>query len=287
MKYGSSRQKSNMRTEKSSKEKLRKIVLGASICIGVAVLVIVGILLVKNGVIGGPKIPPIAECVGTWQEKGSKDVATHGGAKLVINKVKEDKISYSLGIYLGGGAYNGTQATKLSTTVDPKTHKGKVSFKDNGFGESGEGTISFQEDSVELVFALGSTGEPIEKADMETYTLYKISKQTDPTKAKKGDKKGEKKSKKENSDYVIPTSNTEEVISEDLEGLTAKDLKIARNEILARHGRMFNDQELQEYFNGKSWYEGTISPEDFDANSGQYINQTEQKNIDFIRKTEE
>ena len=38
---------------------------------------------------------------------------------------------------------------------------------------------------------------------------------------------------------------------------------IARNEIYARHGRKFNDSELQAYFNSKSWYKGTVNPEDF------------------------
>ena len=40
----------------------------------------------------------------------------------------------------------------------------------------------------------------------------------------------------------------------------------ARNEIYARHGRRFKDDELQEYFNSKSWYEGTIDPDDFAEN---------------------
>ena len=45
--------------------------------------------------------------------------------------------------------------------------------------------------------------------------------------------------------------------------MSAEECKIARNEIYARHGRKFNDQNLQAYFNARAWYEGTVEPDDF------------------------
>ena len=65
----------------------------------------------------------------------------------------------------------------------------------------------------------------------------------------------------------------------ELEGLTAEECKIARNEIYARHGRMFNDAELQEYFNSCSWYTGYISAEDFDED---ILSDIEKSNRDLI-----
>ena len=59
---------------------------------------------------------------------------------------------------------------------------------------------------------------------------------------------------------------------------------IARNEIYARHGRKFNDSELQEYFNGKSWYNGTIAPENFNADA--ILSDIEQANLKLIHKYE-
>ena len=63
--------------------------------------------------------------------------------------------------------------------------------------------------------------------------------------------------------YIFPDSDTELLTEDDLEGLTADECKIARNEIYARHGRKFKDEELQAYFDACEWYEGTIDPDDF------------------------
>ena len=76
----------------------------------------------------------------------------------------------------------------------------------------------------------------------------------------------------------------EELTEEDLNGLTKDQLKIARNEIYARHGRMFNSEELQFYFNAKSWYHGTISPSAF---SEDLLSQVEKDNVQLIIKKEE
>ncbi len=65
------------------------------------------------------------------------------------------------------------------------------------------------------------------------------------------------------TDYVFHDSNVKLLTEEDLEGLSAEECKIARNEIYARHGRKFNDQNLQAYFNARAWYEGTVEPDDF------------------------
>ena len=80
-------------------------------------------------------------------------------------------------------------------------------------------------------------------------------------------------------EYVIPGSDTRYVTEEDLEGLTSEELRYARNEIFARHGRRFQDKDLQSYFDSKSWYNGTTDPKDFDEH---LLNQYESYNRDFI-----
>ncbi len=77
------------------------------------------------------------------------------------------------------------------------------------------------------------------------------------------------------ADYVLPESSVRYLERADLENLTAEQLRIARNEIYARHGRLFDDEQLQEYFNGKEWYNGTISPADF---SEDMLNDFEREN---------
>ena len=87
----------------------------------------------------------------------------------------------------------------------------------------------------------------------------------------------------ETDDYILPQSSTEVLTEEDIEGLSAEELLLARNEIYARHGRKFSTPEIQAYFDSKSWYNGTISPEDFDAS---VLNSTERANVSFIKSHE-
>lgn len=86
----------------------------------------------------------------------------------------------------------------------------------------------------------------------------------------------------EKADHLSYTTVTKYTL-EDLSILDSYGLKITRNEIFARHGRMFDDQELQDYFNSKSWYRGTIRPEDF---SESMLSETEKANIETIKKYE-
>ena len=83
-------------------------------------------------------------------------------------------------------------------------------------------------------------------------------------------------------DYVLPNSGTVRLQESDLVGLSQEQLRIARNEILARHGRKFGSGELQAYFESKSWYNGTLTGEEFDEQAGSLLSPVEQYNIDFI-----
>ena len=69
-------------------------------------------------------------------------------------------------------------------------------------------------------------------------------------------------------DYVFPNSDTVLLTEEDVLPILEdqETLQIARNEIYARHGRMFDTEWLQDYFNSKSWYEGIYTPAEFDSN---------------------
>lgn len=88
----------------------------------------------------------------------------------------------------------------------------------------------------------------------------------------------------ENSEYIIPDSDTRKITKKDLKGLSKDELRIARNEIYARHGRRFDDEELQEYFDSCSWYEGTTDPKDFSEDE---LSAIEKANRNTIIKYEE
>lgn len=80
--------------------------------------------------------------------------------------------------------------------------------------------------------------------------------------------------------YILPYSNTRALTKNDLKGMSMRKLRLARNEIYARHGRKFLDSDLQKYFNHQKWYYGYIEPEDFvDENE---MTKLEIKNAKFI-----
>ena len=86
------------------------------------------------------------------------------------------------------------------------------------------------------------------------------------------------------NDYILPDSGTRKLTNSDLAGLDADELELARNEIYARAGRRFNTDYIQDYFDDKWWYVGTIEPEDFTEDM---LNDIEKYNVNFIRNYEE
>ena len=84
---------------------------------------------------------------------------------------------------------------------------------------------------------------------------------------------------KNNSEYILPGSDSRYYTMDELAGLTAEECRLARNELFARHGRKFQDEALQAYFDSLSWYHGTIEPEDFDES---IFNEYEVANRDLI-----
>ncbi len=84
-------------------------------------------------------------------------------------------------------------------------------------------------------------------------------------------------------DYIFPDSSTRYLTDEDLAGLSSGTLRLARNEIYARHGYIFSDESLQNYFNSKSWYKGTTPAANFNEN---VLNEVEKANISKIQSYE-
>ena len=80
--------------------------------------------------------------------------------------------------------------------------------------------------------------------------------------------------------YHITSSRL--LTEEDIKGFSKSDLKIMRNEIFARHGYIFRDPMLQEYFSQMSWY----TPQQADI-SQITLSSVEQDNVLFIKRYEQ
>lgn len=85
-------------------------------------------------------------------------------------------------------------------------------------------------------------------------------------------------------DYIFPQSSTACLTGEDLLEADDYTLRLARNEIYARHGRTFEASDLTDYFNQKTWYHAEVDPSAFDEN---VFNEIEKKNLDLIRTAED
>lgn len=83
--------------------------------------------------------------------------------------------------------------------------------------------------------------------------------------------------------YIFPDSDSRLLTEQDIQGLSAWELKVARNEIYARHGRRFNSQELQNYFDSRDWYQGTVAPGDF---TDEMLSEIELANVRFLKAAE-
>lgn len=86
------------------------------------------------------------------------------------------------------------------------------------------------------------------------------------------------------SAYVIPDVNSRYISAGELSDFSNLYLLIARNEIYARHGYIFNDQNIARYFNCKNWYYGTTSSSGF---SDAVFNDYEKSNLDVILDEEQ
>ena len=98
--------------------------------------------------------------------------------------------------------------------------------------------------------------------------------------------KDEEDTEKSEDDYILPESNSRYLTDADIAGLSLQEINYAKNEIYARLGRKFDSQELQNYFNSKSWYVGRYDPSDFDSNYAGTMNDYEKKNAEFLSEKE-
>lgn len=80
------------------------------------------------------------------------------------------------------------------------------------------------------------------------------------------------------NDFVIADSSERELEKDQVERLSANLLRVARNEIFARHGRVFQDQGLDRHFRSKKWYRPGARETELSA--------TEKENIALIAASE-
>lgn len=86
-------------------------------------------------------------------------------------------------------------------------------------------------------------------------------------------------------DYLLPDVATKAYTKSDLSSKSDYDLYLARNEVFAKYGRKFKNDDLNQYFSTKSWYVPTYDPATFDSMPTP-LNDLEQANVNLIRQIE-
>lgn len=84
-------------------------------------------------------------------------------------------------------------------------------------------------------------------------------------------------------DYVLPDSDTRPCSVDDLMGRSSHDLFVARNEIYARHGCIFETESLRRHFEACPWYVPKTPSSEFDDD---LLSRTETDNVRLILSVE-
>ncbi|WP_242212690.1 TcaA 3rd/4th domain-containing protein [Bacillus cereus group sp. BfR-BA-01383] len=128
-----------------------------------------------------------------------------------------------------------TALTGEEITWGPIATDGSAAIYLERNGESGRETTK-----VETVTALSAYNLPFQKKSAEKTVVYNVTPPVTTSYVYNG--------------FIFPDSDIRKLTSSDLRYLSKEQLKIARNEIYARHGHIFQTKDMQAYFSKQSWY---------------------------------
>lgn len=84
--------------------------------------------------------------------------------------------------------------------------------------------------------------------------------------------------------YVLEGSDTRKLVEGDVSALSAYGFELAICEIYARHQATFTDEQIQSYFDAKTWYKGMTPQEEIDTTK---FNKYETANLTFLEECKE
>ena len=194
-----------------------------------------------------------------------KETDTDTGSKLTMKMLTSDDVTtvylYYEELILGNNwVENGkglaTDLTGGYFRIEEKNFQADINIKQLSSNTSIEISIYFENDDINFSHI---------KPDISINNTSNI---------KKPDSQSTQNIK--NNEYIIYDSDTRIIDESELHSLSNWELKLARNEIYARHGRKFEHQDLSCYFAKQNWY--SIDPNYKETN----LNKNEQKNIATI-----
>ena len=212
-----------------------------------------------------------------WDYWYSKD----GLVTINIYNISQDSVSFSFCQTDEGQ----TQSVSADVTAEVAGTAAAFSFTDTA-GNTSSGNLTF--DNGQLYLRV-STAEPVSSfypnvSCIMSRTQVQLS-VPDPTATPVPEEQAQNTA--ETGEYFFPESNSRYLTDEEIAVYNSDQLELAKNEIYARHGRRFVTKYIADYFNSKSWYQGTIDPNTFDAEQNSIFNEYELANISKIAEWEE
>lgn len=202
--------------------------------------------------------------------------STDGTAAINVYNISLDNVSFSF----SQTDRNQTQTVTADVTAEVAGNAAKFSFQDSA-GNTSSGNLIF--DNGQLYLKI-TTSQPVSGVYPNVdcvMSRQQIQLVPDPTAppVPTAVPEQEQQSAVQPGDYLFPDSNSRYLTDDEMAAYSSEQLELAKNEIYARHGRQFVTQRIADYFNSKSWYQGTIDPETFDAQQDSVFNEYEIANI--------
>lgn len=105
------------------------------------------------------------------------------------------------------------------------------------------------------------------KDNSKWYKIYEDSRTPTELTVTEGTKP---KASESTGDYIFKDSDKSYLTENDVKNMSKEQIALARNEIFARHGYVFNDEQYRKYFSAKSWYVPNSSYDGSDSSLNQY-----------------
>jgi len=243
---------------------------------------------------------------GTWTSNGYAEnyIYTQEGGAILSTQIEENHLEATY-VYVQNSSYRIASVENIDTEIMDSV--AEFDFEDDGWGNSGKVRIVFGEQvSVEINELEknpdNATGMAISSAvlDRENSTEIDIEEARDennvdqqmmardPYRAASAYWSEVVEWDEDNGRYGMDRP-LEPILSSDQREYTIEELKdypedilyLALNEIYARHGYIFRNEDLQNYFMGQVWYTPLVEGENF---SDEVFNEYEKENLKVLLK---
>ena len=243
---------------------------------------------------------------GTWTSNGYAEnyIYTQEGGAILSTQIEENHLEDTY-VYVQNSCYRIASVENIDTEIMDSV--AEFDFEDDGWGNSGKVRIVFGEQvSVEINELEknpdNATGMAISSAVLDRENSTEIDTEEardennvdqqmmarDPYRAASAYWSEVVEWDEDNGRYGMDRP-LEPILSSDQREYTIEELKdypedilyLALNEIYARHGYIFRNENLQNYFMGQVWYTPLVEGENF---SDEVFNEYEKENLKVLLK---